>query len=93
MVHDGLELPLGEWKFQEGGSAKGHNGVRSVQISLGTQEIPRLRLGIGRPSIGKDVSDYVLEKFTAEEEEVVEKVTKEAAEYLTRFAGGEVLLA
>ncbi len=89
LVHDDIELPLGEWKFQEGGSAKGHKGVKSVQAALGTQAIPRLRLGIGRPPEGADVSDYVLENFTAEEEKIVERVTKEAVAHLTRLVMDE----
>lgn len=88
LVHDELELPLGEWKFLEGGSAKGHNGVRSVQDLLGTQDIPRLRLGIGRPALVDDsgeaspVADYVLQNFSSEEEKIVERVIQEASEAL-----------
>lgn len=82
LVHDDLELPLGEIKFQAGGSAKGHKGVRSVHEKLGTTEIPRLRLGIGRPPAGADVSDYVLENFSSEEEEIVRQVIEKAVVWL-----------
>lgn len=92
LVHDDLELPLGEIKFQPGGSARGHKGVRSVHEKLGTTEIPRLRLGIGRPATG-DVFDYVLENFTEEEEAIVEQVVEKAVQWLvdhlTRLADGE----
>ena len=85
LVHDELELPLGEWKFQSSGGARGHNGVRSVQAALGTQEIPRLRLGISRPTSEAEVSDYVLQNFTAEEEKIVEKILGEAVAALKEF--------
>lgn len=83
IVHDELELPLGEWKFQEGGGARGHNGVRSVHATLQTQDIPRLRLGIGRPVSEKEVSDYVLENFASEEETVVGGVTQAVVQWLS----------
>ena len=67
IIHDDLELPLGEIKFQESGSAKGHNGVRSIHEYLGTLDIPRLRIGIGRPEDQKPIDVFVLEKFTEEE--------------------------
>ncbi|XP_004342593.2 hypothetical protein CAOG_07992 [Capsaspora owczarzaki ATCC 30864] len=65
LAHDCLELNLAEFKLKAGGSAKGHNGVRSIgqRVSL---EIPRLRIGIGRPS-GGDVGDFVLKKFRSDE--------------------------
>lgn len=84
LVHDDLELPLGEIQFQAGGSARGHNGVRSVHEKLGTTEIPRLRLGIGRPASG-EVSDYVLGKFTGEEEVKASDVVTRAVGELTKY--------
>lgn len=93
IIHDELELPLGEFKFQEGGGARGHKGVRSVHEKLGTQDVPRLRLGIGRPDFAKatsgeanlTISDYVLGEFTLEEELVVEKVVAQAVAWLTEY--------
>ncbi|MCE9642842.1 MAG: aminoacyl-tRNA hydrolase [Candidatus Andersenbacteria bacterium] len=67
IVHDDLELPLSEVKLQESGSAKGHNGVRSIHEYLGTLEVPRLRIGIGRPADQKPIDVFVLEKFTEQE--------------------------
>lgn len=67
VIHDDLELPLGEVKFQESGSAKGHNGVRSIHEYLGALDIPRLRVGIGRPVDATTIDKFVLEKFAEEE--------------------------
>lgn len=62
VVHDDIELPLGEVKTKIGGSAKGHNGLRSIDQHLG-QDYHRIRCGIGRPTHGS-VSDYVLSNFS-----------------------------
>jgi len=66
VVHDDLELPLGEWKLQKGGGLGGHKGLKSIKQHLGTGDFHRLRIGIGRPSHGS-VSSFVLGKFTQEE--------------------------
>lgn len=87
IVHDDIELLFGEIKFVEGGSARGHKGVRSVQENLGTKDIPRLRLGIGRPPMGVDVSDYVLQNFTAEEEEIISQLWPRIIKTLASLAG------
>jgi len=62
VVHDELELPFGEIKFKTSGSAKGHNGLKSIIQYLG-QDFHRLRVGIGRPDNRENVPHYVLEKF------------------------------
>ena len=75
VIHDDLDLAPGEMKMKSGGSASGHNGVRSIIAHLKTDNFPRLRIGIGRPFPHKPttpeeeaiVSQYVLEKFTPEE--------------------------
>lgn len=66
IVHDDLDLPVGKWGLKNGGSARGHNGVRSVCDSLKTQDFARLRVGIGRPHSKEDVPSYVLGRFTNE---------------------------
>lgn len=60
LVHDDLDLPVGRIRLRPGGSAGGHRGVASVLTVLGTQEIGRVRIGIGRPPPGVDPADYVL---------------------------------
>lgn len=88
VVHDELELSLGETRLVSGGSAKGHNGVRSVQEHLGTQDIPRLKLGIGRPE-GQEVHDFVLSKFSPEEKQVLEGMFVRAGAVLDDFTREE----
>lgn len=74
VIHDDMELPLGEAALVEGGSARGHNGVRSVEAALGTAEFWRLRLGIGRPPEGIEARDFVLGRFRKEERVAVDKM-------------------
>lgn len=66
VIHDDLELPLGEAKLQKGGGTKGHNGLKSIRDRLGKEDFYRLRIGIGRPVHG-DVSLYVTSPFTKDE--------------------------
>lgn len=85
VIHDDLDLRPGEMKLKEGGSASGHNGVRSIIACLKTDKFPRLRLGIGRPLDHKPttpeeeaiVSQFVLESFTLEERQIIERVCAE----------------
>ena len=75
IVYDDKDLPLGKIRLRPNGSAGGHNGVKSIIDVLGTEEFPRLRIGIGN-SLGrqhKDVIDYVLGRFTKEEQELLEQ--------------------
>lgn len=85
IIHDELELLLGEVKIKEGGSAAGHRGVKSIHEALATQDMPRLRLGIGRPNEAIGVDEYVLQRFTPEEEGIVEQVIKKASEEMTNI--------
>ncbi|KKP35368.1 MAG: peptidyl-tRNA hydrolase [candidate division TM6 bacterium GW2011_GWF2_32_72] len=69
VVHDELELPFGKLNFKFGGSAKGHNGLRSIISACGPDYL-RLRFGIGRPEDRISVGDYVLQPFTETDLEV-----------------------
>ena len=69
VVHDELEKNFGSITIREGGSARGHNGLKSI-ISRCSPEFFRLRFGIGRPENREDVADYVLEKFSETTDEV-----------------------
>lgn len=74
VVYDDLDLPLGRIRFRKDGSSGGHNGIKSIIEFLQTKEFPRLRLGIGAAVDDSTVIDHVLGKFSAKEEEDLEKV-------------------
>ena len=71
IVYDDFALPLGRIRLRAGGSAAGHHGMESIIESLGTQQIPRLRFGIGSPEAGRG-ADFVLSDFDRQEMPVVE---------------------
>ena len=83
LVYDDSDLPLGAIRVRPGGRAAGHRGVESVVEALGTSEIPRVRLGIGRPEgVAGGLADYVLDEFSAEEMDAVSSMIERAAEAL-----------
>ncbi|MFC5454343.1 aminoacyl-tRNA hydrolase [Prosthecobacter fluviatilis] len=83
VVYDDVDLPLGRLRFRTNGSAAGHNGIRSLISSLGTQEFPRLKVGIspadGRPA-GDRMVGHVLGKFRPEEQAELQTVIQRAAD-------------
>ena len=80
LVYDDIDLPLGTVRLRMKGSHGGHNGVRSVIEALGTQEIKRVKVGIGRPDQKDDVPDHVLTSFERDEVPAVDAAVAEAAE-------------
>ena len=79
LVYDDIDLPLGAVRVRMKGSHGGHNGVRSVIEALGTSDIRRVKLGIGRPDHKADVPDHVLTVFDPEEMEAVDAAVADAA--------------
>jgi peptidyl-tRNA hydrolase, PTH1 family len=80
VVHDEIDLPLGDVRAKQGGGLAGHNGLRSVADELGSPDFLRVRLGIGRPERGdpRPVADWVLLPFDPGVD--VEAIVKEGAE-------------
>lgn len=79
VIYDDLDLGFGRVRVRPGGSAGGHNGVRSLISALGTQEFARVRVGIGRPSRG-DPMRHVLGRWTSDEREALGAVIATAAD-------------
>ena len=85
IIHDEIDLLLGEIRIQQGRGAAGHKGVQSIIDQLGTKDFTRLRIGI-RPTNQETIIDtekFVLEKFTAEEEKIVHQTIERAAQMIT----------
>jgi PTH1 family peptidyl-tRNA hydrolase len=80
VVYDDIDLPLGTVRMRMKGSHGGHNGMRSVIETLGTDEIRRVKIGIGRPERRADVADHVLDRFQPEELTVIEDAVALAAD-------------
>lgn len=71
VIHDDLDLEFGKIKIVQNRGHGGHNGVRSVIDSFGSKNFMRLRLGVGRPGQGKDVTGHVLGGFSGEEKDLL----------------------
>ena len=84
VVHDELDLPVGEVRFKLGGGAGGHNGLRDTITHIG-QDFWRLRLGIGHPGDKSEVIDYVLRRAPKEEEARLLESVSEAIPALQVF--------
>lgn len=87
VVHDELESPLGKIKVKTGGSAKGHNGLKSCVSSLGGMAFTRIGVGIGRPESreSRDVASYVLRKMSPVEMQKVSDRVDEMMEVLVKM--------
>ena len=80
VIYDDLDLPLGVLRLREKGGSAGHKGMASIIKQLGSNDFPRLRLGIGRPAGRMDVVDYVLQDFNHQEQEILPLVLNHAEE-------------
>jgi PTH1 family peptidyl-tRNA hydrolase len=80
VVSDDMELPLGKLRIRLKGSAGGQNGLRSILERLGTQQIPRLRLGVGPRPEGMDAAAFVLSRFGQGDAGAVERMIERASE-------------
>jgi PTH1 family peptidyl-tRNA hydrolase len=88
VVADDLDLPFGKLRVRAEGGAGGHNGLRSIIEALGTEEFPRLRMGIGRPAGASraEVVDWVLEPFDEAEHSKIPSILQAAGQGVRAFA-------
>ena len=81
VVSDDTALAVGRLRIRKGGSAGGHNGLKNIILHLGTDQFPRLRLGVGeKPYPDYDLADWVLGKFQGEDKKAVDAAVKKAAD-------------
>jgi PTH1 family peptidyl-tRNA hydrolase len=80
IVCDDFSLPLGKLRFRAKGTSGGQKGLADVMRRLGSEEIPRLRIGIGVPPPGRDVTGYVLGRFPAEDQPEIQTALDRASE-------------
>ncbi|HEY9636745.1 MAG TPA: aminoacyl-tRNA hydrolase [Coleofasciculaceae cyanobacterium] len=74
IIYDDMDLPVGRLRLRLSGSAGGHNGMKSAIAHLGTQNFPRLRIGIGKSGTDKDAVSHVLGKFSPQEIQLMPEV-------------------
>jgi PTH1 family peptidyl-tRNA hydrolase len=80
VIHDDLDIEKGQIKIKEKGGHGGHNGIKSIMEAFGSGDFPRVRIGIGRPALPIDITDWVLGKFTGEEERFFDPVIENASQ-------------
>lgn len=85
VVCDDVDLPFGVLRMRPGGGSAGQKGLASIIQSLGTEEFPRLRIGIGRPPGRMQATDYVLQNFSKEEQEQLDMILDRAADAVQVF--------
>ena len=80
VIYDDISLDVGHLRIRIKGSAGGHNGIKNIIAHLGTQEFPRIKIGVGGKPPRMDLADYVLSRFPAEERKIMETAFRDAAE-------------
>lgn len=92
VIYDDLDLPLGKIRLRPSGGSGGHKGMKSIVSTLGSEDFPRIRVGIGRPQVeglpntAEDVIvNYVLSDFSPQEEEVIKPAIVKVAEAIDCF--------
>ena len=80
VIYDDLDLAVGKLRLRLKGSSGGHNGMKSIIQHVGSSDFKRMRVGIGRPPGRQPVIDYVLKRFSKEEDPLIEEVIGKAIE-------------
>ena len=86
VVCDDINLPLAKLRFRASGSSGGQKGLDDVIRRLGTDEVPRLRIGVGQPPAGRDAAAYVLTRFAKDEQPEIAAAIERAAEAVVAWA-------
>ena len=84
VVYDDLDMPVGKLRLRQSGSAGGHNGIKNIIFHTGSQNFNRIRVGIDRSKYIK-VVDYVLSRFTSEEQEAIEQGVENASDAIIDY--------
>lgn len=80
VIYDDISLEPGQLRIRLKGSAGGHNGIKNIIANLGTQDFPRIKVGVGAKPPRMDLADYVLSRFGAGEQKLIDEAFGEAAE-------------
>ncbi|MEG0961457.1 MAG: aminoacyl-tRNA hydrolase [Lachnospiraceae bacterium] len=89
VVYDDISLEPGKLRIRKKGSAGGHNGMKSIIAHVGTQEFPRIKVGVGEKPAGFDLADYVLGHFSKGDREKVEEAFEKAVDAVDYLVQGE----
>ena len=91
VIYDDISLPPGKLRLRRKGSAGGHNGIESIIAQLGTEEFPRIRVGVGaKPNPQYDLADWVLSKFSEEDMTALQPALEHAADAAKKIVSGDM---
>ena len=90
VIYDDIDLEPGQLRIRKKGSAGGHNGIKSIIAHLGTQEFPRVKVGVGEKPSRMDLADYVLGHFSKEDRELMEEGYDRADHAVGMILNGEI---
>jgi PTH1 family peptidyl-tRNA hydrolase len=93
VVHDDLDLPVGDVRLKQGGGHGGHNGLRDIISRCGGNSFLRIRLGIGHPGNKSKVTGHVLKKASTDDQVAIENAIDKAMAELERIINGETAKA
>ena len=80
VIYDDVDLDVGQLRIRRGSGAGGHNGIKSIIKHLGSQDFPRIRVGIGKKPSEWDLADYVLSKFSDGENKIIRQALKNVSD-------------
>ena len=91
VIYDDISLPPGKLRLRRKGSAGGDNGIKSIIAELGTEEFPRIRVGVGaKPNPQYDLADWVLSKFSEEDMTALQPALEHAADAAKKIVSGDM---
>ncbi|MCA8986948.1 MAG: aminoacyl-tRNA hydrolase [Planctomycetaceae bacterium] len=93
IICDDMNLPLGKLRLRASGSSGGQNGLKSIFQRLGSETVPRLRFGIGRPPERMDPAAYVLQNFLPAEQDLVDRTIQRAADAVENWCQEGIVAA
>jgi peptidyl-tRNA hydrolase, PTH1 family len=91
VIVDEAQLDLGRLRARPSGSSGGHNGLKSVLGVLGTDNVPRLRIGVGRGDARRDLADHVLARFDPAERPIIDEAVQRAADAAETFVREQIV--
>lgn len=90
VIYDDISLDVGQLRIRKKGSAGGHNGIKNIIANLGTQNFPRIKVGVGEKTKKYDLADYVLSHFSKAERELMEEGYQKAVKAVEMLLDGEM---
>ena len=93
VIYDDISLDVGKLRIRAKGSAGGHNGIKNIIAQLGTQEFTRIKIGVGEKPAKMDLADYVLGRFSKEEQPIIRESADRAREAVCEMITHDVASA